>query len=280
MAVELTIKQACKQSANFMYIWADEQQFLNYIKKKYASVIRTKKANQKKLLMLSADKYGKTYEQYTTAIREAFIETYGMTPAEALVILAQGGQVAGKNWAEGVYGIGAIYVNTFANHADITVRESDGHILQNGVDVTDTSKTVYTSVNKQAVAYQLFATIDSVTYMSQYNKLKKKYYANSYSTAEGTYSARTGNTINASDGADIWGTIISSIQTFVNWLLSLFGVSSSERELISAENTLPNQTADGFVQDAGMSEAGGIFLALAAASVLFAGGLKKKKSVK
>lgn len=272
---ELTIEQACTSPANFMYVWADEDKFLKYIPTKHASVIRGKKANQNKLLALSAEKYNKTVKDYTDAIRQAFINTYDMTPANALIVLAQGGTVAGKNWEEGVYGIGAVL--TFSGHSDITVREADGHILQSGVDKTDASKTVYSQVGGKAVAYQLFATIDNITYMSQYNKTTKKYRAQSYSTADGFFSARTGNQINSADSADIWGSIVLAVEKFIEWIVSLFG---SGKQTINAENTLPNQQSDGFVQTGGMSEASGILLALAAGGFLLAGGLKGKKNKK
>ena len=58
--MELTITQAQKNAANFMYIWADEKNFLQKINRKYANIIRGKKANQIKLLKLSAQKYGKS----------------------------------------------------------------------------------------------------------------------------------------------------------------------------------------------------------------------------
>lgn len=274
--MELTITQAQKNPANFMYIWADEKNFLQKINKKYANIIRGKKANQIKLLKLSAEKYGKSYDEYTDAIRHAFIDTYDVTPAEALVILAQGGSIAGKNWSEGVYGIGALYVNVFTNNQAITVRESDGHILNNGTDITDESRTVYTTIKKQAVPYQLFATVDDVIYMSQYNKTRKKYHAQSYSTAQGQYSARTGNEINTSDSADIWGTILSSIEIVVQWILSIFGGVTTNRETISAENTLPNQQEDGFVQEAGFGSATTTLLLLVAGGALLAGGINPK----
>lgn len=274
--MELTITQAQKNPANFMYIWADKKEFLQKIDKKYANIIEGKKLNQIKLLKLSAEKYGKSYEEYTDAIREAFIATYDVTPFEALVILAQGGTIAGKNWSKGVYGIGAIYVNTFTNYPSITVRANDGHILNNGTDITDTSKTVYTQINKNAVEYQLFAEMDGVIFMSQYNKTKKSYYAQSYSTATGKYSARTGNEINASDNADLWGSIIEGIQIFITWLMSLFGDKNEERETINAENTLPNQKKDGFVQEAGFGGATTTLLLLVAGGALLAGGINPK----
>ncbi len=284
--IELTIQEACKHSADFMYVWADEQKFLNFINPKYATVIRSKKANQNKLLTLSAQKYGKSLKDYTDAIRAQFIADYGMTPAEALVVLAQGGQVAGKYWEVGMFGVGALHTGTFAgvqvNGQSVTVNEKTGHIFAGAEDITDTSIIVYATIGKKTVAYQLFSkTVDNgKVFMSQYNKTLKKYYAQTWSDAEGAqYNARTGSQSSTSDSADIWGNILLSLETFVNWLISLFG-GSTERETINAGNTLPNQKADGFVSQAGLGEMGGILLALAAGGALLAGGVGKKKTVK
>ena len=284
MALELTIQEACKNPQNFMYIWADEKAFLQYIKPEWATVIRTKKANQIKLLKLSAEKYRKSYEEYTNAIREAFIATYDMTPANALIVLAKGGQVAGKDWEAGTFGIGELYPDNFngmtLNDQPIKVNPENGHILIGAQDITDSSKTVYANVKGQTIPYQLFGTDGQYIFMSQYNKTKKKYYAKSYADGQYTYSARNGSEINASQSGDIWGAVLLSLEQFLNWLLSLFTGNTTNKEMINAENTLPNQQADGFVQEAGMGEAGMILLALAAGGALLAGGVKgKKKSV-
>lgn len=284
--MELTIQQACAHSADFMYLWADEEKFLRYIKAKYANEIRRKKANQKKLILLSAKKYGKTYDDYTSAIRSAFIEQWdGHTPAEALVILAQGGKIAGKNWEEGVYGIGAVRNNFNGITVDdkaITVDPTTGHILWGTEDITDESKTVYDTIKGEVIPFQLFSkNVSGITYtfMSQYNKTAKKYQAQSYADGQYTYSAKNGSEITATDNADIWGSIQLSLQTFIDWLISLFG-GENTKEQISASNTLPSQTADGFVSagDGGIVEAGGgILLALAAAGLIVSGMKKKKK---
>lgn len=279
--MELTIQQAQKHSADFMYIWADENKFLRYIDKKYANIIRVKKANQKKLLMLSAEKYNSTYDAYTSAVRAAFIEEWGHTPAEALVILAQGGEIAGKNWREGVYGIGSLsneFSGATINDQKVTVDEKTGHIFAGGKDITDTSRTVYQNVKSQVVAYQLFSKEDVITFMSQYNKSLKKYYAQSYVDADGVKHSANGTVLSGGDSGSIWETIILSIQTFINWIISLFG-GNSDAELINADNTLPNQQTDGFVFQSGMTEASGILIALAAGGVLMGSGIigKKKK---
>lgn len=284
MIQELTIQQACSSPAAFMYVWAHEEKFLKLINPEYAKIIRAKKANQTKLLSLSAEKYlGSTSKvnQYTDAIRQAFIDAYGMTPAEALIILAQGGSVAGKNWAEGVFGIGATKGIDFGisiNGQSVFVNKQDGHIYAGTTDLTNS--VVYKDIKGQSVAYQLFARDvkdgdKSYTFMSQYDKKSQTYYAATYSNADGEFSATTGRAVTAADGADIWGNIMLIVQKFINWLISIFG---GGKQTLSAENTLPNQSTDGFVQQAGVGESGVILMALLAGGALLMGGNKKKSS--
>lgn len=277
---ELTIQEACTQPQNFMYVWADENAFLKYLKPEWASKIRTKKANQMKLLKLSAEKHLGSEDkvsQYYDAIRQAFIDAWRMTPAEALVILAQGGSVAGKNWEEGVFGIGATL--TFAG-TNISVRPNDGYFEQDGKILPGNEDlNVYATVGGKTVVYQRFyEDPNGTTYMSQLNKTTKKYYAASFSNASGNFSAKSGNSINISDSADIWGAIIASIEKFVQWIISLFG---SGKETLNANNTLPNQVNDGFAQagGGGLLESGsGLLLVLAAAGMLLSGGIGGSKS--
>lgn len=292
--VELTIEQACQHPANFMYIWVSDE-FLAAIPRKYALKVAQKRVNQRKVLWLSAEKFGTTQEAYQDAIRAAFIDAYGMTPAEALVTLAQGGSVAGKNWEKGVYGIGAIgRSEKFAGHDDVLVRASDGHILKNGTDITDTNRTVYSNIKGKVAPLQLFAVdTDGTVYMSQYHN--KKYYAESYTTADGQkMSARSGSALNSSDGADIWGNIqegVSWLGNILSWILSIFGIKlptlpgststevTAQKEPLSTKNTMPDQKADGFcVGEASIDPMVAVALLGGAALVgyVLIGGKKKK----
>ena len=300
--IELTIEQAKKHPSNFLYVWATDE-FLNAIPKKYASIIRTKRANQKKVLMLSAEKYLGGFDQvqqYYDAVSKGFEEIYGMSPYEALIVLAQGGSVAGKNWEEGVYGVGAaslIYPSTFAgvtlaDGSTVSVDATTGHIFAGNKDITDESKTVYSAPKGTVIAYQLFGYDDfGYCYMSQYNTTRKKYYAHTWTDETGeAHKATNGNVTSASSGASFWGNIQLDWDFFkniINWILSLFGVptipelGSSQTETLSADNTLPNQTTDGFITESGMGEAAAIALLAVAAGTLLAGGFKKggKKTV-
>lgn len=271
---ELTKQEACTSPASFMYIFATDE-FLSYIEPKYAIIIKGKRSNQVKILMLSADKYlgdEKKWTEYGEEIRSAFIEMYGMQPIEALSILAQGGSVAGKNWSEGVYGIGAtanIDFGKSVNGASVYCNSKDGHIYAGTLDITDESKTVYKTIKGQAIPYQLFSReTEGMTFMTQYNRTRKQYDAQSYSTSDGEFSARTGAALTGINGGDIWGTIIMYLERFAEWLISIFVKEEDQKQPITAANTLPSQTGDGFVQQAGMSIGAKIALALAAGGAL------------
>lgn len=278
--IELTIEEACKRPECFMYVWAKED-FLKAIDAKYAKIIRGKQANQKKVLMLSAEKYLGDFsrvKEYYEKIGNAFMDAYGMTPYEALIVLAQGGTVAGKNWQEGVYGVGALGTSTFKNvmvdDQPVTVDPTTGHIFVGSKDITDESKTVYKEIKGEAKPYQLFSESGAFVFMSQYYKSAKKYYAQSYTDADGkTCSASTGIGIGTSDGADIWGNVEMGwdwLKKILSWLLSIFGISTEEKsvETLNPSNTLPNQNNDGFVSKAGMSTVGIVLLCAAAAGTL------------
>lgn len=269
---ELTIKEACTSPASFMYVWADDQKFLPYIEARHREIIRGKKKNQVKILMLSADKYLKDpnrWTEYAEAIKKAFIDAFGMTPFNALCVLAEGGTVAGKNWNEGVYGVGSLYTSEFSgyeiNGQKVIVDPTDGRILKGSVDITDASKDVIGAGGKITDRY---SRGESVTFHSHYYKIKKAWYAQSWSDDNGEFSARTGNAISSIDSSDIWSDIEMLLNKFVEWLTSLFVKDEDKKEPITAENTLPSQKGDGFVQQAGMSTGAKIALALAAGGAL------------
>lgn len=296
--IELTLDEAKKHPESFMYVFVSDD-FLRAIKRQYAEIIFRKRANQKKVLMLSADKYLGDYRewtQYYEAIEASFKEMYGVTPHDALIILAQGGEIAGKNWAEGMYGVGALYPNTFAgvnaNGGSVTVDKTTGHIFYNGTDITDESLTIYGDVKGKTMAISFSGKdANGNVYQSMYNKTYKKYYAYRWTNNDGQKFNGNGKTVSSDESASIWGNITLDwdfLTNILNWILSLLGMpaipnvdGSTDTKQLSSENTLPNQTADGFAQEAGMTDAAGLLLILAAGGALVAtGGLKKKKGNK
>lgn len=281
MKTKLTIDEAKKNPSMFMYIWAEDN-FLKAIPAKYAKIIAGKAANQRKILMQSAKEYlgdSKKWTQYTDAIRQAFIDTYGMTPISALVVLAQGGTVAGKNWKDGVYGVGKLGTATFKG-TDISVNPKNGWMMRDGkyLPVYDT---VYKDVDGKAIAYQLFyqEKESGERYMSQYYEKDGKYYAESFEDADGKrYDAATGKEITDADSATIWSDVIFTLDKLLDWIISLFTANTNSVDKISPDNTAPSQTKDGFCTKSGFGEAGMILLALVAGGTLLAtSGRKKSK---
>ena len=281
MIQELTLVQAKQSPACFLYAYAPDT-FLKAIPRKYGEIIAVKRAHERKLMALSAEKERMTLDAFAAEVKNAFVEMYEHTPAEALLILAQGGTIAGKDWSKGVYGIGATLVSTFAGQDGVTVRAEDGHILKNGVDITDITKTIYSPINGNVIPFQYFGVDDGVTYQSQYNKKDGKYYAQTFSNASGLFKAYNGSATSGSDAADIWGTITMWVEKVLNWILSFFGTSieAETGKVMTPENTLPNQNADGFIQESGMSDAVKILLLAAAGGSLIASGALKGKKTK
>lgn len=288
----LTVDEARKNPSMFMYVFATDE-YLSAISSKYAKIIRGKRANQEKLLKVSADEYlgdWQKWTQYKDAIKQGFHNIYGMTPLEALVRLALGEEVAGRNWNEGVYGVGALYPDTFANVTingqAVTVDKTTGHIYAGTTDITDTQDgLMYAKVGKNTMLFRIFSKqIEGYVFEAEYYKAGNKYYAKTYSTENGTFNARNGSEVSATEAGSVWENIKLGTFDFLEWLkslLSIFGINitstSNSTQTLNAKNTLPNQTADGYVQESGMSEAAAIALMAVAGGTLLAGGFFRKK---
>ena len=264
--ITLTIDEVKRHPGDFFYIFATND-FLKKVDRTMRYTVIGKRANQNKILMLSAKKYGKTYDDYTAAIRQAFIDAYNCKPAEALNTLAKGGEVAGKNWAKGIYGIGSAKTRSdFVQNPQVKINPETGEITLNGKTISDAASAIYgRALNGKAVVMNYTANLDGATFTSQFNKALNKYYAGSYSRGDVMQNA-DGVTINNSDASSIWENLALSANTFVEWLISLFSDDEEETELINEQNTLPRQS-DGWV-DTG-SEAGiGTYVAIGLTAVL------------
>lgn len=250
--IKMTLAEICKNPANFMYLFADEERFLKYLDRKSAVIIRAKKRNQQQVLVnaVGADEYQNAIQQ----VKEAFVDVYDMTPQEALVTLANGGEVAGKNWAKGVYGVGALTKGTvFVQGKDVEVMPSTGYIVINGNSLTPFQmKRVYGTDkdgNPITTNYS-YTAADGSTYTSQYDPKTGKYYAYTYTTPDGIQQTALGASMTDADSSSVWVAVLNSLSKIVEWIINLF---KGDRTAITAENTLPNQVQDGFVQESSMS---------------------------
>lgn len=275
----LTIEQAKSKCANFIYIWASDP-FLSAVKHEYAVIIKQKQVNQRLLLRRSAEKYRTTQDMYIQAIREEFINQFGMTPYDALIKLALGEEVAGKNWAKGVYGVGAVRSRKFKD--GYSVGEENGTIIDSAGNLCATDQVIYGSDGNpfQITSYD---NTTGLTYVSE-KASNGKWFAKSYSDADGNMFSASGASMTGSDAGSVWELAELSfdwLDKIINWILSLFGASTDTgKEQLTPENTLINQKKDGFVYQSGLGEAGGVMLLLAAGGALMASGAldgKKKK---
>lgn len=257
----ITLQDALKCPTDFLYIFATDS-FLSKLDSKSAAIIRKKRRNQQQLLIsiTTRDGYNDGVKQIGDAIKEAF----GYSAASILIKLADGEQVAGKNWQKGIYGIGATYREGFSG-STVTVDRTTGKIYNNGVEVAGQTAIYGKSKGKEYTTYN--AVVDGVSYNSMY--VDGNYYAGDYTNAEGTSFNAAGNKIGLEAFSDIWNTVVSfvpyitQIITFLRGLFpDLFG--SSTGTVITPSNTLPSQS-DGFITNGTDWKSIGIFAGIAAA---------------
>lgn len=272
---EIPLSEAKKHPACFLYVWASDS-FLSQIDRKYAEIIYRKRLNENKLIFLSAEKAGITVDAYAQGIYDAFKEMYGVSPTEALNILAEGGEVAGKNWKKGVYGIGSVSrVNTFKD-SNIKVDSKTGHFTINGNEIDPNSYRYEAGYGRNDYKIYYLDEKSGKTYCSIYNRTMKRYYSDSYSDKDGNQFLPLGMAIGGADGSSIWGNVIENIFNVIwNWIMKLFG-GSSDSEKLTDKNTIPSQSEDGFTY----TESGSLLLFAAAGGLLLAGGLAKSSKGK
>ena len=273
MAFKLSIDEVKQKPEGFLYVFASDD-FCRAIGTNAGRIIVGKRANQRKILLQSAENAGVDVKVYTDAIRDGFVDIYGITPAEALVKLAQGQEVAGKNWAEGVYGVGALYNTQFTQTPTITVDTQTGKIMNNGVEAAGQTAIIGNGYPNNVQGYSYTDETTGATYSTRYRKVKKAYYAHIYADKDGNKFLSSGVQTSSADGS-LWENAYTLIDKLLNWILSLFGIQTNV-DVISEKNTLPSQS-DGFVtQEAGVSPilvAG--MVALAAGTLLNKKGKKK-----
>lgn len=276
-----SLSQFYKTPANFLYIYATDS-FISKLGKP-ATIIRAKKANQKKLLNTTAVDEGKTYTEAYNKIAEAFKSFYGMSPQKALITLASGGEVAGKNWSKGIYGIGSpkktqtYFENTPGSSALIAVDPNTG-IMYDMDDSANAGGKYVESLGVSAYAYDAngkaqyrYIDANGNTYTSTYNKRTGKYEASQYAQKGGNTFNANGTQSTPADMASVWESLTLSLGKLVAWLLSLFNKENgTNKQTITAANTQPTQ-ADGWISNAGVSP--WVLIAVAAGTVVASGGL-------
>lgn len=266
--MQLTLAEVKKHPALMLYCWADDNAFIAKLDSKTAGIISSKKANQLQVMALLSGGYGEQLKANLADVKQAFIEIYDMSPEKALVTLANGGEVAGKNWAKGIYGIGKTQRIDFVQNTAVKVDTATGKILVNGVAVD--ASPVYGGVgNKNIKGYTY--NLNGTTFSSQL--VGKLYFAGTVTLADGTTQDANGDPVTDADSSSIWLSVVSLVEKLVNWFLSFLG---KEDKKITPSNTLPSQ-GDGFTYDTAEASFPWWILALVGGGWLLSGGKFKTK---
>lgn len=111
---DVTVDDILKNSIAYLYIFRNftipgtTETYLQWLGQKTAYIIDGKGKNQEQLVKNVAKDSKLTETELYEKIRAKIEEEYGMGPYEILMRLALGETIAGKNFVQGTYGIGAL----------------------------------------------------------------------------------------------------------------------------------------------------------------------------
>ena len=258
-----------KAPQDFLYLYATDL-FLSKLDQTTAAKIRDKRARQYKIVLNACKKEGANYADVVAELNEILKDNFSHSGADCLKILADGGEIAGKDWSKGIYGIGATTYEGFSG-TDITVDPDTGKLLKAGEEITGQTA-IY---GKNSTTYT--AVVDGTTYTSQANK-DGMYSAGTYTNAEGKTFNPTGGAAGLGSFSDIWAAISSfqpMIDSIITWLRSLFPDMFAGTSTITAKNSVPSQK-DGFTQSGSGDTITTVGIFAGIAAVVYA--LLKKKN--
>lgn len=220
---KLTVSNILACPADFLYLFASEDKFIKLLTPERAEKILYKKRCQEQIVNNVAKENDLTEVELAKQISAKMVEIYGLTPAQILVKLANGEAVAGKDWANGIYGVGATYSEGFTGSSSgYVVDKTTGRIKDaSGSDVS--GQTAIYSGSGKITGYTV--ATDGVTYTSR--KYGSAYYAGTYTTEAGTMNAN-GSAYTPQSVASIFESLFASsgfLSQFMQWIASLFSIS-------------------------------------------------------
>lgn len=234
---------------DFLYLWASAD-FISQLGSK-ARIIREKQYNQYQALWKtmvenvkagSAAEYQEVYQSWLKQIGQAIQDTYGMSPSTILQKLAMGEEVLGKNWKQGVYGIGDTQapsvLTSFAQNSAVTVDTTTGKISVSGQEVEQTP--IYGD-GGVVTGYSYYDKVNNRQYQSGVNAAGE-YGAVCYSSPDGVQSAAGGN-FDPSQGS-FWqnaNNYMPLVDKLVNWIMSLVDSFTGNRTVLTPETVAPSQ---------------------------------------
>ena len=234
------LNDVLRSPVDYLYIFASDS-FISRLSGVYKSTVQKKKQYQIVWLQRAATENKSDITTWSEAIRQRIIDTYGMKPAEMLERLASGEDVAGKNWAKGVFGVGAVRYEAFSQNNTITVDNTTGKLLQGGQEMA--GQTAVYSGSGKVVGYTTTITAaDGTTQQYQSTKSGNKYYAGTYSTSAGVTQNADGSEFVPANSESVWqnvATLAPYIQQLIQWIASLFGLN--QQRLLTYNNVTTSQ---------------------------------------
>lgn len=283
MAKKKTLADIKKCPIDFLYLWAGDE-FISQLGNK-ASIIAEKKYNQYqtlwRIMVDVADQGSESanlneFKRWTNEIASAIYDIYNRTPAEILIDLASGKTVAGKNFNNGVFGIGEAASTSFVQNSNYQVNPETGQIIAgSGGDLrTELHQTPIYGESGDVTGYSY--TAGNTQYQSHYQN--GQYVALSYSDVNGVQKANGGSY--DSTEASFWQNAenyVPMINSIVEWVLRLISqLLPGQRTVLTSENTVPKQSEWVYEE----SNASGALLAMVAAGALIFGTSDNKKRKK
>lgn len=258
-----------KSPIDFIYVFATDD-FISlvreYIGSTAANTIYEKKLRQNKFL---ANFYGGYKKINYDEVRSLIVDQYGKNPGTILSLLLQGETVAGKNWKEGVYGVGAIRQDGFDSSPELMVDTETGTISNKNGTTYQGVATYDKKGNITGYTYQ----IDGGSYTTQYDKSSGKYYANTYGTADNMYYANN-TPYTPATASSVWENISTAmplIENFLNWIASLASSLNLNFSGLTTAKTVPQQKELSTVAAAKSSEDSTLNTVLIAGAALVGG---------
>ena len=244
----MTKEEILRVPVNFLYVYSNPQfeaLVKKYISSRAAATIARKRQNGVTVLKGAYSGTANLQKAYQE-ISDAIVEQYGITPQEMLQKLLNGETVAGKNWREGVFGIGATKVTAYKENPNVLVDTDTGKLIDSGAQTDDAFISGGTPIyknkgigkNKTTYISGYSYEIDGKVYTTK-RASDGKYYAYSYGDSEGMYSA-LGTEMKSADFSSVWENIETAVpflQKFIEWLASIFNIS-----IVKQQDVTPSQS--------------------------------------
>lgn len=249
MALTSSQQEKLKGAAtNLIYAWISEVNLKYCGTAKAIAIITKKRAYQLEFMRNIANQAGGNYDEVRDYVEQCIIDIYGMTPSEVVYRLAQGQTVRGKNWSEGVFGIGATPKLTFPDSSGYKVSADTGEIMDASGKVLGSADTAMYADN--GTLYGYCVQKDGAWYASRYNPSTNLYEAYETTSKDGVITqVSTGKTYTdpstVATENTIWenaGLLVPFLNQLLKAILALFNVKT-----VTTDDIKINQVQDEWV---------------------------------